>query len=360
MDKYIVGIAALMIMVGLSTQASAALVTKTDIIFLVDESGSMGGAHEWLHDMIGLLEAKLIAAPPAGAGITDNLYGLVGFGSYAHTPEASWAGAHSHTFGGDNWTCWNNGDSIWGTAAEFAIGTTPPPYIPPAPPAPLPWLESTGNEEDGWHAIDFALKNYTFREGAALNIILVTDEGRDAAAVGHYGLGASADYETCFLPFLTAKNAMLNVIVNARFKYDADGEPLETDPKDPVALGVDSKGNAFIANSSGGYDPVYTGMGYVMPGSGAGDTEAAYVELAWATGGAAWDLSLLAPTGGNVASFTEAFVDIKVGEIEFQEPTPDPNPPGPGPVPEPGSIVIWSLLGLTFASASLRRRRRRA
>ena len=332
MNKYIVGIAALMIMVGLSTQASAAVVTKADIIFLVDESGSMGGAHDWLHGMIDTLESKLIDEG-IGAGINDkNRYGLVGFGSYDHDldpPEGTIApaDAHSHTVGG--------GD--WGTAAEFAA--------------------ATGSLADNGDKLD----NYTFRAGAAVNLILVTDEGRETAAASHYNLeygtlATATDPGTGILGALDAKNAMLNVVVNINLW---DTSPVDPDP-DLVALGVDSDSNAFVADGNGGYDTPFGETGTASGGEG--NTLASYVNLAWDIGGAAWDLGQLQGGTNTVTSFTEAFVDIKVGEIKFQEPTPDPpdddDDDENSSLPEPGSIVIWSLLGLAFAGAGLRRRRK--
>lgn len=310
MNKYIVGIATLMIIVGLSTQASAA-VTEADILFLVDESGSMGGAHTWLAGMITDLEAKLVSE-----GITNNNYGLVGFGSTLplHDPSGGYyADAHKHTVGG----------SDWGTALEFATATGV--------------LGVIGDNEDGWHAIDFGLNNYTFRPNAARNIVLVTDEDRDDDAATAYGLNY---LDT--LQLLKDNSAMLNVVVDIDL-FDASSD---------IALGVDWEANAFLADGSGGYTAT---IGGGTASGGDGTTLADYVNLAWATEGAAWDLMQLQAGGFTATSFTAAFVDIKAGEIELQ----DPQDPEPG-IPEPGSIVIWSLLGLTFVGASLRRRRRRA
>ena len=49
--------------------------SSADIVFVVDESGSMAGEHEWLTEMVLQLNASLEAR-----GITDNRFSLLGFG----------------------------------------------------------------------------------------------------------------------------------------------------------------------------------------------------------------------------------------------------------------------------------------
>jgi len=45
-----------------------------DIVFIVDESGSMTDEHAWIGDMVSSLDSSLVAA-----GITENRYALVGY-----------------------------------------------------------------------------------------------------------------------------------------------------------------------------------------------------------------------------------------------------------------------------------------
>ena len=78
-------------------------------------------------------------------------------------------------------------------------------------------------------------------------------------------------------------------------------------------------------------------------GSGWGTTTSDYVQLALGTGGAAWDLNQLRAGGLTAQSFTEAFVDVKVGEI----------------IPEPGAILLLGA-GLGLLGVATYRRRRRA
>ena len=56
-------------------------------------------------------------------------------------------------------------DLLTGTANQLAITATQ--------------LIADGIFEDGYEAIDFALKNDPFRPGSAANVILITDEDRD-------------------------------------------------------------------------------------------------------------------------------------------------------------------------------------
>ncbi len=127
----------------------ASAVTTADIMFVVDESGSMGGEHVWLGPMVGSLDTALI-----GEGLTGNQYALVGYGTTSHGTDQR---GHKHSVGGGDWE----------TAAQFATETSN--------------LVTTGSTEDGWEAIHFGLNNYAFRASpdVGCEVIMVTDEGRD-------------------------------------------------------------------------------------------------------------------------------------------------------------------------------------
>jgi hypothetical protein len=187
-------------------------------------------------------------------------------------------------------------------------------------------LVVSGGTEDGWQAIDFALNNYALRAGAALNIILITDEDRDNVNGNALTFAGVRDA-------ILAENGLLNVVVNNAFK-NAD---LTT------ALGVDAALNSYKADGSGGYTSAAGGT----VGVGAGTTKANYVDMALATGGAAWDLNQLRFGGLTAQSFTEAFVDIKVQEIVEQ-----------AEVPEPATIAVWG--GLMGLAVVMQRRRKNA
>ncbi len=245
--------------------------TTADILFIVDESGSMSAEHTWIGNMVTTLDSGLNAA-----GVSGNRYGLIGYGAYTSHGLTG----HSHTVGG----------GLFGSAAELVTATGS--------------LTASGVTEDGYEAMNFAFSNYSFRPTAAVNVILITDEDRDIvdAALNRAGI----------LGLFTARNALLNAIVDVTLQ---DGNL-------DYALGVDADSNAYTPDGMGGYNT--SGGGTAM--SGFGTTINDYVDLAFSTGGAVWDLNQLRNGGLTADAFTQAFIDIKVGEITSQQPAAIPLP----------------------------------
>ena len=262
MRKLLASTAVILGLAGYTGQAQAAAI---DVVVVVDESGSMSGEHGWIDDMITALDAAL-----GSLSITGN-YALVGFGNGQ---------------GGGN----NSGRTLtdFTTAAGFATATTN--------------LVLTGGTEDGYAGIDYAFNNLTFGGGGATasNVILVTDEDRD-------NTNGALTFAS-ILAQLTSNNALLNAVVLNSFTSDNNNAS--------QVIGVDSDGNAYVADGSGGFTTDTNGVA----GSGSGTTTADYVNLAFANSGAAWNLDLLRVGGLTAESFTAAFVDIKVQEIQQQLP----------------------------------------
>lgn len=245
--------------VGPASQAAA------DIVFVVDESGSMAMEHEWIREEVGILD-QLLRDRGVGAGQRENLFALVGFAR-------------------------NDPTAILGiTLTDLA---SPSEFI-----AASANLELTGSFEDGYAALDYALENIVTRPDTAKQMILITDEDR-----GVLRLDLSRDV---IQTRLREAGYVLNVAVNQGF---------ETDSFD-FALGVSSE-VTYLFNSSASTLFYELNGNNVMPSTifRFGNTFEDYVELALGLGGAAWDLNQLREQGSLARAFTNAFSEAKVEEV---------------------------------------------
>lgn len=137
-------VAAAAFLLGAAWPAAAQSTRTAEIVFVIDESGSMAGEQEFLQTFVPQLEAQLLAA-----GLSSVDFGLVGFGNSAVVPR---------TFLIDG--------QMLGSAADWATAAGA--------------LEVSGGTEDGYAGIQYVLDNYTFSSGAnTAVIVLVTDEDRD-------------------------------------------------------------------------------------------------------------------------------------------------------------------------------------
>jgi len=238
--------------------------TKAQIIIVVDESGSMVTEHMWIGEMVRELDRLLEVK-----GLTNNDYGLVGFGG----PNNGNPHLISFTVGGHE-SPLGNAEAV----ANFTDGGG---------------LKLTGGVEDGYEGLNYALDAFedVIDVDAALIFILITDEDRDTA---------SDVTKDNLIQRLLTRGAILNSVVNCSF-VDGNGVP---------ALGVSSNKTAYIA---GGDLYAESENGTAVEGSE--NTIEDYVDFTWQVGGITWDLNILREGGAAAELFSEAFVNVKSGEI---------------------------------------------
>ena len=254
----------------IAASTAKGLVT-TDVVVIVDESGSMSAEQAWVPNMVTAINESLVEQ-----GIGPNRFALVGFGG---DPELNNLDPHKHTIG--------TGDFM--TAEDFQDAAT------------QLTADRRGGIEDGYLAIDYALNNYDFREQAILTVILVTDEDRDI-------IDSDITYTSIRdqLQGACGGNGSLTAVIGASL-VAGDGTP---------ALGVDADGNAFIADGAdftvkeGGQ---YAGTSVAFGNS---TTKRDYYDLAIELNGAVFDLSVLKDDGPEVEAFTKALAELKVAQVE--------------------------------------------
>ena len=248
------------------------------VAFVIDESRSMTGEHRWLKSTVPILERNL---RQRGIGVQrPNLYALVGFGHKDTSDDQREKGAVIY------------GKNRCGSADDIQQA--------------LDTLFTDGRKEDGYSAMGVALEQVACLQrprppNTACQIILATDEGRDVMT--HWR------YQT-MLNELRRYDCIVNVVVNERMSgRQGNGDQWQK------ALGVSGKGYAVIADGQDSFQIVQQGR--ALRDSGHEDTHDAYIRLAEETDGAAWDLDMLR-TDRFRQSFTGAFIEVKIQEIEQQ------------------------------------------
>ncbi|MCP1337960.1 VWA domain-containing protein [Futiania mangrovi] len=157
-----------------------AVVVSSDIVFVVDESGSMGSVQANLRNNIGAFASIL-----SGGGV-DARYALVGYGSSGVAPRLI--------------TDFTN-PTDFGTAAQGLL--------------------TNGGTEPGYTAIAFAVNGLdsqsptlSYRTNAVKNIIILTDEPSNGDTVARGSIGGVAVNATNLDALLTSVNALLNGVLS--------------------------------------------------------------------------------------------------------------------------------------------------
>lgn len=245
-----------------ATLRSFSALQSADIVFVVDESGSMADEQAWIGPMVMQLNTRL-----EEYGYQNNRYGLVGF---ADTPRSL-----------------PSSSSRFLSVTEFVNGAK---------------SLSTGRSgnEDGYRGLAYALNQYEFRVDATPLVVLVTDEDRTVT-------DNTVNFENITNQFIDT-DVRLYSILNAIMTVPSGGQ----------VLGVDSTGLAFKVDTSGSYTIADGGTflrsEIVSGGSDAG-IKSNYIDLTWGLGSTVWDLNNLRQGGIQSSAFTAAFVDLLPLEV---------------------------------------------
>ena len=255
---------------GIETIREAKISPAADFIFLVDESGSMIQEHAWLERVSSGLDESL---KKEGIGLNiPNQFCLIGF---AHPPFE------------DGRVLPMPSGAVMGNAMEFDEARKA--------------LATDGRIEDMYAAMNLGFEKCELRPGMACQVIGVTDEGRSARINDNFQI---------MLEKLQSRGCILNVGVNEKMLSQGVGGSV-------TALGVSSRNDSAIETPGGNFE-IVRGKGQAQAISGHGNTDEMYVQLAFKTGGAAWDLNELRKGGNTARAFTNAFIDLKVREISGQ------------------------------------------
>ncbi|TLF53086.1 autotransporter outer membrane beta-barrel domain-containing protein [Halomonas urmiana] len=240
-----------------------------DMAVVIDESGSMSGEHAFIGSYVSNLDQLL-----QEQNVTLNQYGLVGFGGSASADSATnEAGRETGAALYRHFLLGNTPADVWGDASEFDAATAE--------------LNTSGGTEDGYRAIDYTYRNFTFRGSAGSSIMLISDEDRDndttSLETGHLPQGMTELDKAYIQDQLAQNNTVVHAVVDQVFT-DLKG-------REAVAVvGADPKtGHAYVRDDQGRIIKV---QGYKIA-TGYGTTQGDYSELALASGGTVMDIDAL-------------------------------------------------------------------
>jgi PKD repeat protein len=248
-----------------------------DIVFIVDESGSMNTEHAWLTTLPNTLEAALIAAG-IGSGANTNRYALVGFGGHI-------LAGHKHTVGG--------GD--WGTAAQLCTAAG--------------GLQTAGGgQEDGYEAMNFAVTGYSYRANAVKMFVLITDEDRDditGGVITKAGITSTLQTNDVLLAIVcsvTITDTLAQSCIGRKGTRTFKGTLVAPYYTETVLSTIVAGPDATTPGDNATVITDYVEVAEVVP-------------AAQPDGGTEWDLNQLRNGGSDAVSFTAAFVDTVSTQI---------------------------------------------
>lgn len=180
------------IAIGFASTAHSAI--KTDVIIIVDESGSMGTVQANLRNNIGLFASIL-----SGGGLVDAQYGLVGYGSNTIVPRML--------------TDLTN-PTAFATAAQGLLvnGAFEPAFIASA---------------FALNALDNQSSLFSFRPDAIKNIIIFTDEPSNGDTLARGAVGGALVTQSVVDSLLKSNNALYNAVLSGTSTINSIG-PLAT------------------------------------------------------------------------------------------------------------------------------------
>ena len=248
-----------------------ALFEAADVVFIVDESGSMTSGHEWIRVVVPLLDSSLNNAG-IGVGNRSNMYGLVGFGRNADPGR-----------GGIVLTQLTSVEGFLNATRDLLLN---------------------GLFEDGYSAIEVALNQIPLRVNASHIFVLVTNEARQPLR------GKETLTRDIIEERMKEKGIILNSVVRQGFLYDANDT-------NSFAFGLNFNGTAFAFDptSPNNFTTFPNGVRNPDPAFNEGTTYEDYVVLAFNLSGSAWHIDQIRQAQLS-KPFSEAFISAKIDEVK--------------------------------------------